>query len=476
MTSTGPSAFGEIAVLVIPWAGNSPQCVGAHAHQPEARCIDFALLRCTSHHHQYCVAMPWDRPSERTRDLIRQGAELIVHHESTWLDAFTTGFMQSPGMEATLVDPVLATETERAARAAVVRWAMSNITDPGAPVVPALDADIVDISRDLVRRGLDDLALNSYRIGQTASWTLLVRVAFSLTSEPEELEVLLDVLAQSIADYIEGTLVLVAERVRIEREELHRGTHPQRRETLALLLEGAPVPIDRAEMRLGYSLHRTHTAVVAWSTEPGTELGHLERTIARLVERADSPAPFTIVPATATVWAWVPSDTKIDVRHLVDPMGAASDVRVAIGSPAHGPDGFRRSHTEALLTQQMLSRSPYGQQVATYDEVKLAAAMIPDRSDQFLRQTLGGLADADAALRHTVLTFVRELGSVTRTAETLHAHRNTIVRRLAQADTLLPRPLIDNPVHVAVALEIAHWHGPSDTHRHRSRGQSETRD
>ncbi|OZF37364.1 helix-turn-helix domain-containing protein [Rhodococcus sp. 14-2483-1-2] len=416
--------------------------------------------------------MPWERPPERIRDLIRQGAELIVHHESAWLDAFTAGLMQSPGMEATLIDPVLATETERAARTTVVRWAMSNITDPGAPVVPALDADIVEISRDLVRRGLDELALASYRIGQTASWTLLVRVAFSLTSEPEELEVLLDVLAQSIAEYIEGTLVLVAERVRIDREELHRGTHPQRRETLALLLEGAPFPIDRAEMRLGYSLRRTHTAVVAWSTEPGTELGHLERAVALLVERAHSAAAFTIVPAAATLWAWVPGDTKIDARDLLDPIDAASDVRIAIGSPAHGPEGFRRSHTEALLTQQMLSRSPYGQRAATYDEVKLATAMIPDRSDLFVRETLGGLVDAEAALRHTVLTFVRELGSVSRAAESLHAHRNTIVRRLAHADTLLPRPLSENPVHVAVALELAHWHGAGDTAQHRLRGPS----
>jgi DNA-binding PucR family transcriptional regulator len=39
-------------------------------------------------------------------------------------------------------------------------------------------------------------------------------------------------------------------------------------------------------------------------------------------------------------------------------------------------------------------------------------------------------------------------------------HRNTLLRRLARADTLLPRPLLERSVQVAVALEAVRWRNP----------------
>ena len=56
-----------------------------------------------------------------------------------------------------------------------------------------------------------------------------------------------------------------------------------------------------------------------------------------------------------------------------------------------------------------------------------------------------------------MLTYVRELGSTTRTAERLYTHRNTVIRRLARADELLPRPLAENVLGVAAALETLKW-------------------
>ncbi|GAB2635551.1 hypothetical protein GCM10027068_13820 [Prescottella soli] len=47
--------------------------------------------------------------------------------------------------------------------------------------------------------------------------------------------------------------------------------------------------------------------------------------------------------------------------------------------------------------------------------------------------------------------------STTRTAERLYIHRNTVVRRLARADELMPRPLASNPIVVGAALEVLRW-------------------
>ncbi len=46
-----------------------------------------------------------------------------------------------------------------------------------------------------------------------------------------------------------------------------------------------------------------------------------------------------------------------------------------------------------------------------------------------------------------------------RAAARLYLHRNALLRRLARADELLPRPLAENSVAVAVALDVLRWHG-----------------
>ena len=50
-------------------------------------------------------------------------------------------------------------------------------------------------------------------------------------------------------------------------------------------------------------------------------------------------------------------------------------------------------------------------------------------------------------------------GNTSRTAERLYTHRNTVLRRLARADELLPCPLAENVVSVAAALEVLRWRG-----------------
>ncbi|MDT5184257.1 MAG: hypothetical protein QOJ20_2428 [Mycobacterium sp.] len=49
--------------------------------------------------------------------------------------------------------------------------------------------------------------------------------------------------------------------------------------------------------------------------------------------------------------------------------------------------------------------------------------------------------------------------SASRAAARLYTHRNTLLRRLARADELLPRPLAESSVSVAVALGVLRWRG-----------------
>lgn len=122
-------------------------------------------------------------------------------------------------------------------------------------------------------------------------------------------------------------------------------------------------------------------------------------------------------------------------------------------------DGFRRSHWEALTTQRMLARLSTSRQIATHDEIELVSLVThePERAEQFVRRTLGELEHAPDDVLDAVRAYIAEECNASRAAARLFTHRNTLVRRLARADELLPVPLADNVVRVGVALEIIRW-------------------
>lgn len=172
----------------------------------------------------------------------------------------------------------------------------------------------------------------------------------------------------------------------------------------------------------------------------------------------DTPRRLTVVASAASLWVWLPSLRTPPTRELTLELAALPDVRVAVGRSGRDVDGFRRSHLDAATTQRMLARTATPQ-MAIHDDVQLAAQLTGELSqpDELLADTLGDLLGADSDTQATVLTYVRELGNTTRTAERLYTHRNTVLRRLSRADELLPRPLAENAVAVAAALEVRRW-------------------
>jgi DNA-binding PucR family transcriptional regulator len=82
-------------------------------------------------------------------------------------------------------------------------------------------------------------------------------------------------------------------------------------------------------------------------------------------------------------------------------------------------------------------------------------------ADQFIKRTLGKFESASPELRTAVRTFVNEPCNASRAATRLYTDRNTLLRQLSRADELLPRPLAENSVNVAVALDVIHWRASS---------------
>jgi DNA-binding PucR family transcriptional regulator len=238
-----------------------------------------------------------------------------------------------------------------------------------------------------------------------------------------------------------------------EREQLTRGTHAERLETVTLLLDGAPITTARAEQRLGYRLSGEHTAAIVWSDDA---LGDLDRVSDVLASAAGDSRPLTVLASAATRWVWVHGSPELDV--LRAGVARFPAVRVALGSSGLDADGFRRSHLDAVTVQRMLARLASPQQLATHEEFDLVALLKTDteRADRFVRRTLGALTSDPEAVE-ALRAFIAAQCNATEAAAALYVHRNTLLRRLARAEKLLPRPLEHNLVHVGVALEVHRW-------------------
>ena len=408
--------------------------------------------------------MSWELPSPRVRELIRRGAQIALDPPAEWLEELDRATLSVPSRQKIAEDPVLAATARRANRSNLVFWAAANLRAPGKRVPANQGNALLAGARDLVRRGLNESSLDAYRVGQGVALRLWTQLAFTLTSEPEELRELLDVSCRSISAFVDDTVAALSDQMSLEREALTQGTHAERREVVSLLLDGAPIPRQRAEHQLGYRLTGQHTAAIIWSEDPDADLGVLDRAADQVSAAAGTnERPLTVLAAAATRWVWMHG--RPDVAQLPADFTLPS-VRVALGSTASGVDGFRRSHLDALTVQRMLARLSSPQQVATHEEVELVALLTsdPERAERFVKRTLGDLETAGKEITEAVRVFVAAECNASHAAARLPTHRNTLLRRLARADQLLPRPLADNIVNVGAALEVLRWRGSRGYH------------
>jgi len=408
--------------------------------------------------------MSWDPPSRPVAELIRGAATLMLDAPEEVFDAVDSATLASaqPNLVA---DPVLVDAVRATNHLNLLHWARANAEKPGERVPPNLGPATFGIARDLVRRGLDEASLDLYRTGANTAWRLWMQMAFGMTQDPVVLQELLDVTARSMHTFVDETVAGIAAQIDRERAELTRGSHAERLEVVTLILQGAPISMERASTRLRYALDRRHTAAILWTQGRGAEsaedAGALERAADVLARAAGARRALSVVASAGSLWAWTPGDTDIDVEAARSGLQGLPGVRVALGPPARGMSGFRRSHLDALAAQRLLHRVPDGLQLATFDDVQVVALTTqdPERARAFVDRTLGDLATADPVLRDTLRTFLREGSSTAQAARALYTHRNTVLNRLQRAQELLPSPLAGKHLEVALALEIVHWLG-----------------
>jgi DNA-binding PucR family transcriptional regulator len=194
------------------------------------------------------------------------------------------------------------------------------------------------------------------------------------------------------------------------------------------------------------------------------ELERLASTAARTLKARGQPL---FVPRDeALAWIWLPlaQDTQITREALEAAFhDKARSLRVSVGEPAAGLDGFRRTHLQAVQTQNLALIATPGTRVTAFAEVGALALICSDRDTarSWVLATLNDLAIDDephARLRETLQLYLTK-GSYTVTAERMLLHKNTAQYRVGKAEEALGAPIGERRADVELALRACHHLG-----------------
>jgi DNA-binding PucR family transcriptional regulator len=310
-------------------------------------------------------------------------------------------------------------------------------------------------ARHLARRSVPLAGLlRAYRLGQE----LLFSRAAELGANGGDIESVARVGLLTFR-YVDGVVAEVAEAFENEREAFLRGALARRERLVSDLLAGADVDLAAAEVTLGRRLSGQHLAVIAWRTEGSSDPEAVASAIRPLLGIVGQGRPLTVLGATGDVYAWTTPrseapDGELDIEQL-----RAAGVRVALGLPGRGVDGFLASRRQADAARRVWNLRP-DDVVLRYADVALLHLLLRDpvAATAFAREQLGGLAAAEprvATLRRTLATYLARGRDASATATALGVHRNTVARRLARAGQLVGRDLNERADELSVALTIA---------------------
>ena len=354
-----------------------------------------------------------------------------------------------------LQDPVIIAASRRATRAGMLHWASSIYANPNQPVAVQMPEDLVNNALEAARNGARSTVFKAFRASQDAAWRYWMQIVFSHCQNPAHLHTLLQVSSASISAFLDATLEQLAHLMQQERERHLAATPAQRHALITRLLDGQQAPLTQLTNHLGYPFASTHLAAVIWSEQPNIKDRELNQAATLLARHIGSRAQLSSYAKQACLWVWLadPQTSCLDALAR----GLNGSVRIAIGRAGQGLAGFRQSHQDALSTQKLMAANQ--RSLACFADVALIALLDPKHPDtlRFIQNTLGALASAETVLLKSLWVYLRAGCNASLAAKQLHTHRNTLLRRLADAQSRLPRPLTENLLHLGTALEWLLW-------------------
>ncbi len=391
-----------------------------------------------------------EAPSPRIQELIRQATARLIGEPAVLFDTVDAAVLATQA-GAVLADPELTEAVRASNHSNLAHWAAANLAAPGLPVVVNRAEETVGLARVIARRGIEDTSRVAYGAGQNAAWTVWMAAVFSVTSDPAELQEVLDISARSVFDFVERMLGLLREEIERERGQVLSSDNARRLSLINRLLSRGFSAALMQELRYPIDLF-AQTAVVL-SVHNGSErLLELVERVAHAVGPRLRRRPLTVLADADTLWAWFASDElegPIDgVLERAFAERSIPGTRVAIGPTRPGYDGFAAGHRDALAAAEVADRD-----VVTHRDVVLATLVRgePEAARRFIRERVGSL---DAEAKQTLSAYLAHRCSPTATAQATFSHRNTVIDRVRRAEALLAIPLAGHELELALALEL----------------------
>lgn len=364
-------------------------------------------------------------------------------------------------------------ETEASCAANVTE--IMRLLESGLPVS---DVTVPDAARDyavsLVHRRIPlAVLLRAYRIGQNHLWlTFAERLRLVAGDDPASVQTM-ESIASLLFEYVDRVSDKLAAIYQQERDQWVRSASAVRIETVRELLDGAAIDVGVASQRLVYELRGRHLGLIV-SAAPSPELvpqpGALERAAVAAAGIVGCKDPLLVPVGTSILWAWAATGELTDAEAVerLEQHVPRGGLRLAIGRPAPGVDGFRVTHEEAQHAAELHPDAGVGGPDAptvSYRAMELLSLLTADfeRSRRFVQRELGPLAapdDATARLRETALAFLDHGGSHLAAAQALHLHKNTVYTRVRRAERSLGSPVVPGraALHAALTLAVAMPH------------------
>jgi PucR-like helix-turn-helix protein/diguanylate cyclase with GGDEF domain len=343
---------------------------------------------------------------------------------------------------------------------ATLLHALEHGIDPERIEAPAA---AIEYARRLAQRGVPVVALvRAYRIGQARFLQWCFDELGSEGSDgPVRSEAARRMTERSFT-YIDRVSEQVISVYEQERDRWLNNRATVRAARVRAILAGHDVDVDVSESTIGYRLRRRHLGMVAWvreRTRGDDDLVLLERTAATIALGAGSPAKPLFIPCDeASAWVWFPLHAEGSPADAVAAATPEGPVRVALGEPADGIDGFCTTHRQALLAQTVaLAAGPAGRLVTAFADIRPLALMASDIGAvrAWVLDTLGELTVDDEPherLRTTLRVFLSTGGSYTATADRLMMHKNTVLYRVNRAEEIRGRSFHGDRLDVELAL------------------------
>ncbi|KRA28040.1 MULTISPECIES: PucR family transcriptional regulator [unclassified Nocardioides] len=315
-------------------------------------------------------------------------------------------------------------------------------------------------ARAMAARGYSvDIMLRFYRVGHSYFSERILAGISDLVADPAlALAVVADLQRYAFA-YTDRIGSEVAAEYVAELDRMQNRARAARTDAVRALIAGDKLDLGRAERALSHRLTGWQTAFVCWTDRDDSDLARVGTAVGA---HLGSAHPLLVPDGVRALWGWVsttraPGVGSENLAPLADQVPGT--VRVSIGTPAQGPEGFRDSHAQAQRGVRIVELSGRGGPVTSYADVALVDTMSGDLdlARAFVASELGALAVAgrrEDEERRALLAVLDAQGGLAAAAEELGVHRNTVLQRVRRAEDRRGRPSSERVVELHAALRM----------------------